>query len=636
VDILFAVLPFSDLGRPALGVSLLDAHLQRRGVTSLVRYFNFDLGERIGTRLYGWFSQCTSDQELLNAVAPSEYLAGEWFFADVVFPEMIPAEDEYISRFFEPDPRMRKLFPEILEARRHRQVFINDCVREIERYKPRIVGFTTTFHQTCACLAVAQRLKQMANPPVVIFGGANCEGAMGFELIRAFPWIDYVCTGEGDEVVPEFLEGLAREGTARPIPGILKQGDCASLTTPPPVRQMDLLPVPNYSAYFQALNNSPIGSSIQPRLLIETARGCWWGEKQHCTFCGLNGQTMRYRSKSPGRVFEELSYLARTYGIEQVEFVDNILDLKYVETLFPELMRAGSTLEFFLETKSNMRFEQLRTLRQGGVRAIQPGIESFSNQVLQLMRKGCTGLQNIQLLRWCEELGITVFWNLLYGFPNESPAEYARMAEMIPLLAHLQKPGYCGRIHVDRFSPLFTNAELGIPEPRPAAAYSYLYPLMPEQLGNLAYFFEFDYTDHREPARYAGAVAEEVVRWPEWTDENRPRLDLFQTDSIVLITDTRACALKPSFVLTGLDAKIYLGCDTAQTPRSIARQLGNPIPEGEVRMRLESFRDAWLMAEMDGRYLSLAVWRNRPARELVASAQVAQHFPESRSLLNVI
>jgi ribosomal peptide maturation radical SAM protein 1 len=399
---------------------------------------------------------------------------------------------------------------------------------------------------------------------------------------------------------------------------------------------MDSLPVPNYSSYFEALSSSTIGRSIQPRLLVETARGCWWGEKQHCTFCGLNGQTMGYRSKSPDRAAEELSYLSKRYGIEQIEFVDNILDLKYIDTLFPDLARAGSKLEFFLETKSNLRFEQLRTLRQGGVRAIQPGIESFSNQVLQLVRKGCTGLQNIQLLRWCEELGITVFWNLLYGFPNESTVEYARMAELIPQLAHLQKPGYCGRIHVDRFSPLFTDAKLGIAEPRPAAAYFYLYPLAAEQLANLAYFFDFDYDDQREPATYAGAVAEEVVRWPEWNDEHRPRLELFQTDSIVLITDTRACGQRPSFVLTGLDAKIYLACDTAQTPQSIARKLGGYTPEAKICGRLQSFRDARLMAEMDGRYLSLAVWRNRAARELVENMPVKQLSEESRSLFNVI
>ena len=624
MDILFAVLPFSDLGRPALGVSLLDAHLQRRGVSSLIRYFNLDLAERIGMRLYGWFSQCTPDQDLLSSVAPSEYLAGEWFFADVLFPGMIPSEGEYVARFFEPHAGMRRLIPEILEARLHRHEFIEHCVREIERHKPRVVGFTTTFHQTCACLAVAQRLKQMADPPVVIFGGANCEGAMGFELIKSFPWIDYVCTGEGDEVVPQFLGELVQTGVASPVPGILTQGNCESLTTPAPVRRMDSLPVPNYSSYFEALRSSQIGSSIQPRLLIETARGCWWGEKQHCTFCGLNGQTMGYRSKSPERAGEELSYLSKRYRVEQIEFVDNILDLKYIDTLFPDLARAGSKLEFFLETKSNLRFEQLRTLRRGGVRAIQPGIESFSNQVLQLMRKGCTGLQNIQLLRWCEELGITVFWNLLYGFPGESPIEYARMAKLIPLLSHLQKPGYCGRIHVDRFSPLFTNAGLGVGKPRPAAAYSYLYPLTPEQLGNLAYFFEFDYADDREPLKYAGALGEEVARWPEWTDEKRPRLDLFQAGSIVLISDTRGCARRANFVLTGLDAQIYLGCDTVQTPRSVERQLGYSFFEDEIRARLESFLDARLMVEMDGHYLSLAVWRNRAAQELVRNVSTLQ------------
>lgn len=635
MDILFAVLPFGDLGRPALGVSLLDAQLRKRGISSVIRYFQFDLAARIGTKLYGWFAQCTSDQELLSTVAPSEYLAGEWFFADAVFPGRVPDEREYLSRFLEPDQGMRKLIPEILEARHHRHDFIESCVRQIERDKPSVVGFTTTFHQTCACLAVAQRLKQTTNPPVVIFGGANCEGAMGHELIRAFPWIDYVCTGEGDEVAPRFLEGLVREGSAHRVDGILKQGDREPLTTPAPVRQMDSLPEPNYSAYFEALNTSAIGPRVKPRLLVETARGCWWGEKQHCTFCGLNGQTMGYRSKSPARVLEELKHLSKTYGVEQIEFVDNILDLKYVDTLFPELARSGSRLEFFLETKSNMRFEQLRTLRRGGVRVIQPGIESFSNQVLQLMRKGCTGLQNIQLLRWCEELGITVFWNLLYGFPGESPAEYAQMAELIPSLTHLQKPGYCGRIHIDRFSPLFTNRSLGVAGPRPATAYFYVYPLSAERLGDLAYFFEFDYADGQTPATYARPVTQEVARWPEWTAENRPRLDLYQLERMVLLTDTRACAQKPSVVLTGLDAQIYLGCDSVQTAGSLARQLAG-VAETQIQRSLESFRDARLIVEMDGRYLSLAVWRSRAAREKVASSPVMHEPQESRSLLNVL
>jgi hypothetical protein len=114
-------------------------------MSSLIRYFNLNPVERIGTQLYGWFSQCTADQELLNALAPSVYLAGEWFFADGVFPGRIRDEREYISRYLEPHPGMRKLIPEILEVRRHRWKFIDDCVREIERDTPPVVGFTTTF-----------------------------------------------------------------------------------------------------------------------------------------------------------------------------------------------------------------------------------------------------------------------------------------------------------------------------------------------------------------------------------------------------------------------------------------------------------------------------------------------------------
>jgi hypothetical protein len=61
-------------------------------------------------------------------------------------------------------------------------------------------------------------------------------------------------------------------------------------------------------------------------------------------------------------------------------------------------------LELFYEIKFNLPYERLAALRTGGVRALQPGIESFSKQVLRLMRKVRTALQNIQLLRWCEEL----------------------------------------------------------------------------------------------------------------------------------------------------------------------------------------------------------------------------------------
>ena len=73
------------------------------------------------------------------------------------------------------------------------------------------------------------------------------------------------------------------------------------------------------------------------------------------------------------------------------------------------------------------------------------------------MRKGVRAGQNINLLRWAQYYGITVSWNILWGFPGESEEDYAEQAALLPDLIHLQPPMSAGRIWMERFSPLFTD-----------------------------------------------------------------------------------------------------------------------------------------------------------------------------------
>ena len=58
------------------------------------------------------------------------------------------------------------------------------------------------------------------------------------------------------------------------------------------------------------------------------------------------------------------------------------------------------------------------------------------------MRKGTTALQGVRFLKWARELGLHVVWNLLWGVPGEDPAEYGRIAGLVPLLTHLQPPAH--------------------------------------------------------------------------------------------------------------------------------------------------------------------------------------------------
>ena len=74
------------------------------------------------------------------------------------------------------------------------------------------------------------------------------------------------------------------------------------------------------------------------------------------------------------------------------------------------------------EVKANLKREQVRQLYESGFTSIQPGVESFSASVLRLMRKGLSPLQNIALLRWCDEYFVEPYWNVLAGLPVQASA----------------------------------------------------------------------------------------------------------------------------------------------------------------------------------------------------------------------
>jgi ribosomal peptide maturation radical SAM protein 1 len=476
-----------------------------------------------------------------------------------------------------------------------------------------MVGFPTTFHQTCACLAVARRLKELSSSTAVIFGGANCEGEMGHEMLRAFPWIDYACTQEGDIAFPAMLRQWLREGAEPRVPGIaVRGGDEAA--KPPLVEHMDSLPVPDFDEYFDRIAKAEWASGIEVHLLLETSRGCWWGAKKHCTFCGLNGATMAYRSKSPERAFDEIRQLVSRYGVTRIECVDNILDNRYFTTLFPRLADHGPKIELFYEVKANLRLDQLQALRAGGVTSIQPGIESLSSSVLQHMQKGVSAAQNIQLLRWASEVGMNVAWNLLGGFPGEVVEEYDKQAAIIPLLIHLQPPASCGKFRLDRFSPHFTRPDsLGIHRIRPMPAYFYVYPLTRRSLMRLAYYFDFDHVDGREPDTYIGRAGSAVQPW--WTTRTDPAvpppvLDAFEAHADQFeINDTRPCRTASHHSLEGLTGQVYSLCDHARTLGGLAQ--ATHAPQADIEAVLADLIRRRLTLAIDGQYLSLAVMRHR-------------------------
>lgn len=215
------------------------------------------------------------------------------------------------------------------------------------------------------------------------------------------------------------------------------------------------------------------------------------GEKHHCTFCGLNGSFMQFRSKSPDVFYEEIMDLARRHRVLDMYVVDNILDMGYLNTVLPRIIESGYDLRLHIEIKANMRRAQLRTLADAGMIYVQPGIESLNSRVLDLMDKGVSGCQNVRMLRDGAETGLSVSWNYLHGFPGETAADYEPVIAQLPALEHLDPPvDLSARIAIERFSPYFNRPELGFTGLRPEEHYRFTYDLPESELYELAYVFE--------------------------------------------------------------------------------------------------------------------------------------------------
>ncbi len=605
--VLLVVPPFHQVFIPALGVSLLKAALARAGIPCDVLYLNIRFAERIGAELYSHIA--------VGGSHPA--LAGEWVFAGDLFGDRAPEPQRYVDevllgRFA--DVYDRAFADRLMDARARAPAFLEEAVDRIARDRYILVGVSSTYQQNCASLALLQRIKARDPAVATVVGGANCEGQMGAAIHELFPSLDYVCSGEADHVFPELVRRLLAGESPHDLPGIFargRPGPVGRATHAPMIRDLDRLPYPDYDDYFAQFGASSLAALTTPLVTFETSRGCWWGEKHHCTFCGLNGGGMQYRSKTGQRALDEIDFLIDRYGVRDLYAVDPILDLDYFNTMLAQLAGRPRPPQLFYETKANLTKGQLRLLARAGVGQIQPGVESFSTPILRLMRKGVTSLQNVRLLKWCAEIGIQVSWNFLFGFPGEDPSEYQRLAQLVPSLTHLHPPGGCSRIRLDRFSPNFNQAAAqGFVNVRAALAYRHVYAIAPADLDRLAYTFDCDYADGRQPDAYAAPLKDAVEGWREQAGASR--LELSVEDDRAEIHDTRPTAVRSRTTLHGAGRLAYLALDAGNTTAGVRAELQAALEDGapsldQIVCWLEEWQRDRLVVREGARYLSLAI-----------------------------
>ena len=572
--VLLIVPPFADLYQASLGVHLLQACAKRARFNVKILYANLLFADLVGESVY-------------NAICYSmrRWLWGERIFSAKAF-DLPPLgrqnnglEEQIASdRVF----RSAEVTPgNLSQVEAHTERFCSELAMNFAATRFQIAGATTTFQQTSASIALLRAIRAVRPGVLTLIGGANCEGPLAEGVASLRGPIDYVFSGECETCFTDFLRGA--DAGDLPAERIVRGSACLD---------MDGLPEPCFDDYFAQLDNAISSWRAEAHVWLpyETSRGCWWGAKQHCTFCGLNGETMAFREKSPGRAVAGLKRLIELHPSKLICMADNILPFSYFQTVLSELAQEQISAHIFYEIKANLNLEQVHLLKRAGVGLIQPGIEALSSAMLRRLKKGVLGRQNVDLLRYARATGLAVNWNLLYDIPGDEIQDYESTIALIRLVHHLNPPAGLHPITIDRFSPYFrTPHEFGIEHVRPTEAYSWIFPDGVD-LSKLAYHFNGDYrsaTRSNPPLLSALEEAYEIWRGA-WTcpETAPPVLEIAPVaEDRFLLLDTRG--------LPGTDELQFLTREQAQTALAGRPLEKQPLAAWAIERKLAVAMDGW-------------------------------------------
>ncbi|AMA55723.1 RiPP maturation radical SAM C-methyltransferase [Bradyrhizobium sp. CCGE-LA001] len=477
-----------------------------------------------------------------------------------------------------------------------------------------IFAFSSTFQQQAATIGFIKRLKRKFPATPIVCGGANFHADMGVAWLEALPEIDFVCTGEGEETLPRLLDALEQHADIASVPNLARRTPTGIVRSPESRVNLAESGIPDYSGFYKVAATTGIDRHWLwrfHRIPLETSRGCWWGAKQHCVFCGLNGANMEYSNQDDRGAIQLIEGVVSSYNVRRLQFVDNIMPRSYIRTVFPELHSRGLNLDIFYEVKGNMTVDEIRGLFLGGVTGIQPGIESFSARLLKIVKKGISGLQNVYLLKWARYFGIEVSWNLLWGIPGERDVDYDEQDIIIDAISHLEPPSSMPEIRVQRFSPMQMQPEtFGISKISAARTFANIFPDYKQWHDRLTYFFDVEENLGISVSR-AKKTYERVQRWRERFGCGASLTYARLPGKRIVVEDRRDPTMLASDVFLYPASLLYeLTCLDIVSPGRLSEQLahsGTNLRVDVVTNLLRGFCARSLMIEEDGLFFGVAI-----------------------------
>jgi len=555
-DALIIVAPFNAADQAALGPHILQGRARQAGMSLSVFYANIWFASLIGIDTYDLiyrkrgYTGALFGERLFARAAFGLPPLGRW--AESMFdPRHICPEAPQVQQSLfvtEMDGCERLDIDELVRFERLATDWVEEAAALISSKPWRVVGASCIFEQRNASIAILKRVKDRIPDVVTVMGGTNASPA--FLQSDA---IDYVFMGESDLTFPRFLQDLA-----------VGQRPEARVVNGEPLQDLDSSPCPDFSEYVAQRDHFLPPTSVEghSRIVYETSRGCSWGTKRQCHFCGEARLRSGPRIKSADKVLSDLRTLAERHPALPLIMTDIDMPYQYLRTLFPMLGRAKLSLKLGYQIRPNLSLKQALTLRGAGDVALFAGIEAFSPKLLSLMNKEPSVRSRLMTLRYVLSVRMAISWHLLWGIPGDDSECYDETLALLPLLRHLPPPNAMYHVALPRDSPFVGQpGRFGIRDLRPIESFG---AVLPDDIDarEVAYTFYGNYEcgAHRDLETIRN-IDREIETWRDrWFGEAEAAvMYVMRVGERFLLLDTRGVpGTKPAQVLDRAQASRVL------------------------------------------------------------------------------
>ncbi len=285
----------------------------------------------------------------------------------------------------------------------------------------------------------ALRISELAkenSPAKVVWGGMHTT--LFPEQTIAHPMIDCVAIGEGEYTVRQIAESMDKDDKLKDARGILYKNENNRIIRNPPQETVNLDSLPRMPYYLLDMEKYVKGrlmihDEAKRNLPFISTRGCPW----RCSFCSQPAfSKRRWNAMSAEKTAEEVKYMVDKFNLDAVTFYDEnfLSNPKRAEQIAALI---GGKFEWGIQTRmDDMQRADMRLLAENGLKLVQPGIESGSNRILQMIKKDETAELFLGVNRALAELDLTPVYNFMMGFPTETYAETMMTVDLALAMMH--------------------------------------------------------------------------------------------------------------------------------------------------------------------------------------------------------